>query len=195
MSLQMMIGGEGSHRSECMYKNLIEASMAHPEQNFYLIVPEQYTMQTQMKMTELHPGHGVMNIDIVSFPRLAYRVFDELGGIHKTILEDTGKSMVIRKLLAERKGEFEAFSGSISKQGFASQAKSMISELFQYSVLPDQIEHSRKQIGEKTLLGKKLKDIQVLYEAFREYMSDTYYSRRDFRCSCKEDTACFNFKR
>ena len=179
MSLQMMIGGEGSHRSECMYKNLIEASMAHPEQNFYLIVPEQYTMQTQMKMTELHPGHGVMNIDIVSFPRLAYRVFDELGGIHKTILEDTGKSMVIRKLLAERKGEFEAFSGSISKHGFASQAKSMISELFQYSVLPDQIEHSRKQIGEKTLLGKKLKDIQVLYEAFREYMSDTYITAEE----------------
>ena len=103
MSLQMMIGGEGSHRSEYMYKKLIEESMAHPEQNFYLVVPEQYTMQTQMKMTELHPGHGVMNIDIVSFPRLAYRVFDEVGGIHKTILEDTGKSMVIRKLLSERK--------------------------------------------------------------------------------------------
>ena len=93
MSLQMMIGGEGSHRSEYMYKKLIEESMAHPEQNFYLVVPEQYTMQTQMKMTELHPGHGIMNIDIVSFPRLAYRVFDEVGGIHKTILEDTGKSM------------------------------------------------------------------------------------------------------
>lgn len=56
-------------------------------------------MQTQMKMAELHPGHGVMNVDIVSFPRLAYRVFDELGGIQKTILEDTGKSMVIRRLL------------------------------------------------------------------------------------------------
>ena len=70
MSLQMMIGGEGSHRSEYMYKKLIEESMAHPEQNFYLVVPEQYTMQTQMKMTELHPGHGVMNIDIVSFLKL-----------------------------------------------------------------------------------------------------------------------------
>ena len=62
MSLQMIIGGEGSRRSETMYRKLIEESLLYPEQNFYLIVPEQYTMQTQMKMTELHPGHGVMNI-------------------------------------------------------------------------------------------------------------------------------------
>ena len=55
MSLQMIIGGEGSHRSEYMYQNLIEEALKKPEQQFYLIVPEQYTMQTQMKMTEMHP--------------------------------------------------------------------------------------------------------------------------------------------
>lgn len=179
MSLQMIIGGEGSHRSEIMYKKLIEESLAYPEQNFYLIVPEQYTMQTQMKMTELHPGHGVMNIDIVSFPRLAYRVFDEVGGIQKTILEDTGKSMVIRKLLSEKKDIFEAFAGSVNKNGFTSQAKSMLSELFQYSVESSQLEESRKIIGEKTVLGKKLKDIQILYDAFKEYMADTYMTSEE----------------
>ena len=108
MSLQMIIGGAGTRRSEVMYQKLIEESLAAPEQRFYLVVPEQYTMQTQMKMAELHPGHGVMNVDIVSFPRLAYRIFDELGGVQKTILEDTGKSMVIRRLLSEHKGELEA---------------------------------------------------------------------------------------
>ena len=63
MSLQMIIGGEGSYRSEQLYRKLIEESIARPKQQFFLIVPEQYTMQTQMKMTELHPGHGVMNVD------------------------------------------------------------------------------------------------------------------------------------
>ena len=118
MSLQMIIGGEGSHRSEYMYQNLIEEALKKPEQQFYLIVPEQYTMQTQMKMTEMHPGHGVMNIDIVSFPRLAYRVFEEIGGIKKTILEDTGKRMVIRKLLSNNREDFGVFAGSLYKNGF-----------------------------------------------------------------------------
>ena len=155
----MIIGGAGTRRSEVMYQKLIEESLAAPEQRFYLVVPEQYTMQTQMKMAELHPGHGVMNVDIVSFPRLAYRIFDELGGVQKTILEDTGKSMVIRRLLSEHKGELEAFAGSVGKSGFVGQAKSMLSELFQYSVQSSQLEESRKQIGEHTMLGRKLGDI------------------------------------
>lgn len=179
MSLQMVIGGAGTRRSETMYRKLIEESLAAPEQNFYLVVPEQYTMQTQMKMAELHPGHGVMNVDIVSFPRLAYRVFDELGGIQKTILEDTGKSMVIRRLLAEHKGELEAFASSVGKSGFVGQAKSMLSELFQYSVQSSELSESRKQVGEHTMLGKKLGDIQILYDAFKEYMSDTYMTSEE----------------
>ncbi len=179
MSLQMVIGGAGTCRSEIMYRKLIEESMAAPEQNFYLVVPEQYTMQTQMKMAGLHPGHGVMNVDIVSFPRLAYRVFDELGGIQKTILEDTGKSMVIRRLLSEHKNEFEAFAASVGKNGFVGQAKSMLSELFQYSVQSGALSESRKQVGEHTMLGKKLGDIQILYDAFKEYMSDTYMTSEE----------------
>ena len=50
MSLQMVIGGAGTRRSEMMYQKLIEESLANPEKNYYLVVPEQYTMQTQMKM-------------------------------------------------------------------------------------------------------------------------------------------------
>lgn len=179
MSLQMVIGGAGTCRSETMYRKLIEESLAQPEQIFYLVVPEQYTMQTQMKMAELHPGHGVMNVDIVSFPRLAYRVFDELGGVQKTILEDTGKSMVIRRLLSEHKNELEAFASSVGKSGFVGQAKSMLSELFQYSVQSSQLEESRKQVGEYTMLGKKLGDIQILYDAFKDYMSDTYMTSEE----------------
>ena len=179
MSLQMVIGGAGTRRSEMMYQKLIEESLANPEKNYYLVVPEQYTMQTQMKMTELHPGRGVMNVDIVSFPRLAYRVFDTLGGIRKTILEDTGKSMVIRRLLSEEKENFEAFAVSAGKKGFTEQAKSMISELFQYSVSSEQLSRSRQQVGEDTLLGKKLKDIQRLYDAFKKYMADTYMTAEE----------------
>lgn len=39
MSLQMVIGGAGTRRSETMYRKLIEESLAAPEQNFYLVVP------------------------------------------------------------------------------------------------------------------------------------------------------------
>lgn len=64
--------------------------MEHPEGNNIAIVPEQFTMQTQKEIVTLHPNHGSMNIDIVSFQRLAYRIFEELGVEHLEVLDDMG---------------------------------------------------------------------------------------------------------
>lgn len=55
----------------------------------------------------------------------------------------------------------------------------MLSELFQYSVQSSELSESRKQVGEHTMLGKKLGDIQILYDAFKEYMSDTYMTSEE----------------
>ena len=47
---------------------------------YYVIVPEQFTMQTQKTLVEMHPQKGILNIDVLSFERLAYRIFEEVGG-------------------------------------------------------------------------------------------------------------------
>ena len=97
MSLQFIIGGSGSGKTRTLYENLIRQSMEEPDGRFFALVPEQFTMQTQKEIVMLHPNHGVMNIDIVSFERLAYRVFEELAIENLAVLDDMGKSMVLRR--------------------------------------------------------------------------------------------------
>ena len=63
--------------------------------NYLVIVPEQFTMQTQQKLVELAPNHAIMNIDVLSFKRLAYRVFDDMGMQDIQVLEETGKNLVL----------------------------------------------------------------------------------------------------
>ena len=79
MSLQFIIGGSGSGKTRRLYNDLIEQAAGNPDGRYFAIVPEQFTMQTQKDIVTLHPCHGVMNIDIVSFERLAYRIFEELA--------------------------------------------------------------------------------------------------------------------
>ena len=76
MSLQFIIGSSGSGKSCYAYQNIIEQAGLHPEKLFFVIVPEQFTMQTQKTLVEMSPGRGILNIDILSFERLAYRVLE-----------------------------------------------------------------------------------------------------------------------
>ncbi|MBS6561497.1 MAG: hypothetical protein KH355_14690, partial [Clostridiales bacterium] len=112
MALQIIAGKSGAGKSHFVYEKIIKESLKHPDKNYYIIVPEQSTMQVQRKVMELHPYHGTMNIDILSFPRLANRVFEEVNERQKTVLEDVGKSMILRKVAEEKKEQLTIFKRS-----------------------------------------------------------------------------------
>ena len=139
MSLQFVIGSSGSGKTRYLYENLINLSMEHPEGNYIAIVPEQFTMQTQKEIVTLHPNHGSMNIDIVSFQRLAYRIFEELGVEHLEVLDDMGKSMVLRRVAAGQKKNLGLYGSHLNQTGFVNQLKSMLSELYQYGIQPENL--------------------------------------------------------
>ncbi len=179
MSLQFILGGSGTGKSDRLYQMVIRQAMASPKEKILLIVPEQYTMQTQKHIVEAHPNHGVMNVDILSFERLAYRIFDELGQNQHEILEDTGKSMIIRRLLGEHKDELYAFRGNIRRQGFVEQVKSMLSELLQYGVSPEMLDRKCQELGNETALYVKLQDIRLIYEAFMNFINERYMTTEE----------------
>ena len=97
MSLQFVFGNSGAGKSHHLYQTVIEESMKKPDMNYLVLVPEQFTMQTQKDLCMMHPRHGIMNIDVLSFGRLAHRVFEELGGDTKQVLDDEGKNLTMGK--------------------------------------------------------------------------------------------------
>ncbi len=73
MPLKFVFGPSGSGKSTYLYQHVIDESEKYPLKNFIVLVPEQFTMQTQKDLVSMHPRHGIMNIDVLSFARLAYR--------------------------------------------------------------------------------------------------------------------------
>ena len=129
MGLCIIAGGSGAGKTEYIYRKIIELSAKEPEGRFFVVTPEQATMQAQKEIVRLHPNHGTLNIDIVSFERLAYRIFSELSLPQPEVLDDTGKNMVLRKLAGEKMDELTMFSSHLNRPGFISEIKSMLSEL------------------------------------------------------------------
>ena len=67
MALSFIFGASGAGKSTALYDDLLKQADAYPEKNYYLIVPDQFTMQTQKDIVERSPKHGIRNIDILSF--------------------------------------------------------------------------------------------------------------------------------
>ena len=103
MSLQFVFGNSGAGKSWELYQNLIRESRECPKEQFLVLVPEQFTMQTQKDLCMAHPRHGIMNIDVLSFVRLSHRIFEELGKEDHRVLDDEGKNLILRKIA----GKFE----------------------------------------------------------------------------------------
>lgn len=168
MALQFLIGGSGSGKTRRLYEDLIRESIREPQTHFFAIVPEQSTMQTQKEIVELHPGHGVMNIDIVSFERLAWRIFEELAVESLAVLDDMGKSMVLRRVASGVRKDLRIYGSRLDKNGMIGELKSVLSEFFQYGITKEQLGGLADE-ETNPLLSQKLKDLQTLFSAFRDY--------------------------
>ena len=134
MALQFYFGASGAGKSKKLHKDMIEASLKHPQTNYLLVVPDQFTMQTQMDLVVEHPNHAIMNIDVLSFGRLTHRILEEVGAVQVPVLDDTGKSLVLRKVAQKERERLTVMGSHLHKIGYIHEVKSAISEFMQYGI-------------------------------------------------------------
>ena len=179
MPLKFVFGPSGSGKSTYLYQHVIEESEKYPLKNFIVLVPEQFTMQTQKDLVSMHPRHGIMNIDVLSFARLAYRVFEETGTKQMQVLDDEGKNLILRKIAGDYENKLTVLKGNIKKLGYISEVKSVISEFTQYDIGEEELDCVMKRAGEESYLYYKLKDMSLIYKKFREYLQDRYITKEE----------------
>lgn len=174
MALQFVLGGSGSGKSTYLFERIRKEASAHPHTNYLVLVPDQFTLETQRIFVESNKGRGILNIDVLSFHRLAYRAFEEVPALRKTVLEDVGKIMILRKVFSEQKNQLQYFKRGLQGAGFLDECKSFLCELAQYAVTEEDLETMIHTVGEESLMAMKLSDIRLIYHAFQEKMGDTY---------------------
>lgn len=172
MGLQFVLGGAGSGKSTWLYDMLAREAALHREKKYIVLVPDQFTLETQ-KALVIKSG-GILNIDVLSFHRLAYRVFEEIPVLQKTVLEDMGKLMLLRSVFSEQKKNLRYFHRGLHKPGFLDECKSFLCELMQYRIEEEDFEAMEEGDSPESLTSLKIRDIRLIYRAFREKMGVRY---------------------
>ncbi len=186
MSLSLIVGSSGSGKSTNIYSRIIEESMENMDKNYLVIVPEQYTMSTQRLLVSMHPNKCIMNIDVLSFNRLAYRVFEELGTAVQSVLDDTGKSLVIRKLINNKLDDIKALRNNITRVSYITQIKSLISEMTQYNITPEKLQDMMNSPVMSESFRRKASDLLVIYQAFLDFIEGKYVTTESILSTLNE---------
>lgn len=173
MALHFYIGGAGSGKTRRLLGDMIEESLREPDRRFFVIVPEQATMETQSRLVRLHPRGGILNIEVLSISRLAYRVFAETGFRKETMLEEIGKTFLLEKVACEEYRNLPWFGANIRKPEYLAEMKAAVSEFMVYGVTPGRLSELAEAAGPAgTPLGMKLSDLSVIMSAYEKKLRE-----------------------
>jgi len=182
MSLKFILGRAGSGKTTFCLKS-IQDQLKTPciDKNLILLVPEQATFQNEMELCTNPLLGGIMDAQVLSFRRLAWRVLQEAGGGARVNIGDLGKAMVIRRFIEKRKDELQVFSGASRQPGFIDSLAGAISEFKLYRISVEDIAQVlENKRGEDSLLTSKLSDLKLIYGDLEEYLQGRFLDPDDY---------------
>ncbi|WP_026668437.1 PD-(D/E)XK nuclease family protein [Butyrivibrio sp. AE2005] len=177
--LRFCFGASGAGKSTGLIEEIIKRSFNNTGNDFLLIVPDQFTMQTQKDVVRMHPSHAIMNIDVLSFGRLSHRVLEETSKSSFSVLDDVGKSLVLRRVADILGDRLPVIGGNMHKPGYIDEVKSTISEFMQYGIGDEALAILEEKSSSKAALNSKIKDLRLLYGEFLRYIQGKFITTEE----------------
>ncbi|MBQ6074982.1 MAG: exodeoxyribonuclease V subunit gamma [Lachnospiraceae bacterium] len=172
MSLKIILGNAGAGKSTALLREVIRHAAAHPEMSHLVLVPEQFCLSTQRRLVEMHPDHVLLNIEALSFDRLAARAFRELRAEAADVLSDTAKTLFLSLAVRDVRSRLEVYQRQTGYPAFVQRLSSLIAEWTMNDIGPERLRELSEEEGLPRLLRLKLKDLALIYEAFRRRLGD-----------------------
>ena len=173
MSFRIVYGRAGTGKSEYCYREIVQK--IKEENKILIITPEQFSFTAEKKLMDAIDTQAVLNAEVITLSRMAYRVINEIGGKTETNLSKCGKAMLIYSILNNNKKELK-FLGKTDEN--VDMLDTAITEFKKHGISIEQLsEEIDKQDG--IYLKNKLKDLSIVYNGFEEQLSGKYIDETD----------------
>lgn len=172
--LTIVTGRSGSGKTEYCLTQISELLEKNPlGESLTLIVPEQASFQMEKALAPKISGQGFIGAQIFGFRRFSYRVLQETGGSWLPALSDSGRQLILGKILRHRRDELIALSKAASKPRFADTLSELIQEFRTQQISPSELRQLSETL-ENMALKNKLLDLSLLYQDFMDFLENRY---------------------
>lgn len=178
MALRIIYGRAGVGKSTFCIDEIKKSIDKGTENKKILIVPEQFTFETENRMLSSIGESCVLSAEVLSFKRLANRVFNNDGGVTKKSIKDAAKSMLIHKVLDEVLADLKVFGVAAKKEGFIDVISTLVTEFKKYNVDEEVLLKMLTEIEDKELVAK-LSDLEKIFRGFNKRLHKAYIDGED----------------
>ena len=173
MSLRFIYGKAGTGKSTFCF-NEIKKNINNSKK-IYIITPEQYSYSAERQLLEVLDENASINAEVISFNRMANRVFTEVGGLNDVLISKSSKAMLIYSILEKEKKNLKFLGTSNDNIDLVLKE---ITELKKHNITTEKLENGINEI-ENISLQEKLKDIDKIYKIYEEYMQNKFIDEED----------------
>ena len=188
MGLRIVYGKSGSGKSKFIYDEINDKINSGEKNKIYIITPEQFSFTAEKKLVE--NKKAIINAEVITFDRMAYRVLSETEGIHNNITK-SGKSMLIYSILQKEKNNLKLLNKSDENIDLCIRT---ISEFKKNKISIKSLKNELENINDE-YLKIKLKDMILIYEKFELNIINKYLDETDLLTKLEnniEKTNMFN---
>lgn len=167
--LRMLLSDLPAEALDACLKEMARRQSEKPEQRSFLIVPETAKADAERHYLERIDRSGLMMAEVLSFRRLAYRIFSELGGLSLRRLSAGGKALVVSKLILEDRDAFPVLAPLARQPAYAQEIAIILGDLERYGVSSETLRQSSDHLLSEAGM-RKFQDLALLQDRYHEFL-------------------------
>ena len=166
--LKLVLGAAGSGKTSLM-TNEIRKKVMLLEGGIFMLVPEQYSHEAERELCAVCGDELSLYAEVLSFSRLAVRVFQETGTGGKTPLDKGGRLLCMSLALSEISSRLKLYSSAKNKAELTASLLQTVTELKTACISSDDLIKAAQ--GADAGLSEKLCDLALCLDAYDAVLS------------------------
>ncbi len=166
--LRCILGRAGSGKTEHILKE-IQQAIVQSRQPLIFLVPEQFSFETERTLLQRLGVKDAAKVEVLSFTRLAEKVFCETGGTALPIMDDVTRALIMSRALevhtAPENLAEDAKKVRLNDTAYISSLLALASECKQCAVTPRLLAAAAKGLPDGTLKSKTA-DFAALFDVY-----------------------------
>ena len=172
--LKLLLGRSGTGKTTALLKTMAREAEKRPQ---LLIVPEQHSHDSERRLCAVAGNSVSLHAEVLSFTRLASRVFSVAGGLAEPTLDPGGRLLLMDMALRSVADRLKVYARPSRRPEFLSQLAATVDECKSAAISPGQLlEVSESAEGET---GDKFYDLSLILGAYEAYCGQRGADPRD----------------